>query len=165
MSLPFSNQEVNSNASNLPIHTIHPFGVMQDSSSNVSKFSERTPLTTPPPTIWTKFNARYKFGKYILLAAGILSILLIMFIVIGTLGVFKNKRYQNEAGISIGKSKYEGDSQGSFANHDISGKGDGTYYGKYTLYLVDTNQTFISNDIMHRSWSRSYSMWYLIYSF
>lgn len=113
---------------NLPNITIHPFGTMQDSSSDVSKFTERDPLITPPPTIWAKFNGRFKFGKFILLGAGALGIFTVMLIVLGTLGVFKNKRYRNEVGISIGKSKYKGDSRGSWANNDISGEGDGTYY-------------------------------------
>jgi hypothetical protein len=141
MSLPVSNQDVTSNDSNLPNSIVHPFGVMQDSSSNVSKFTERTPLITPPPTIWTKFNARYKLGKYILLAAGMLGILLIMFIVLGTLGVFKNTRYRNEVGVSsIGATKYKGDSRGSWANNDISGEGDGTYYGRqYEIYFITMN--------------------------
>jgi hypothetical protein len=131
MSLPLSNRDLSNNESDLPNSTIHPFGEMQDSSSNVSQFTEKTPLITPPPTIWTRFNGRYKYGKHILLAAGIQGILLIMFIVIGTLGVFKNKRYRNEVGVtSIGKTKYKGDSRGSWTNGDISGEGDGTYYGK-----------------------------------
>ncbi|OBZ88586.1 hypothetical protein A0J61_03365 [Choanephora cucurbitarum] len=109
--------------------TAHPFTVMEDSNSNVSKFTERDPLITPPPTIWTKFNDRFKFGKYILLGAGIFSIFLIMFIVLGTLGVFKNQRYRNELGISsIGHTKYPGDSWGEWSEGSKGGKGDGTYY-------------------------------------
>lgn len=111
--------------------TIHRFGVMQDSSSEAaSKFTEREPLITPPPTVWTKFNAKHRFGKWILLGCGTFGIFVIMFIVIGSLGVFKNQRYRNEAGISIGTSKYPGTSSGDWASGNMSGSGDGTYYGK-----------------------------------
>ncbi|CEP06862.1 hypothetical protein [Parasitella parasitica] len=113
---------------NLPNTTLHPFGVMKNSSSDVSRFTERDSLITPPPTIWTRFNVKFKFGKAILLGSGGLGIFTLMLIVLGTLGVFKNKRYRNEVGISIGKSKYKGDSRGSWANNDINGEGDGTYY-------------------------------------
>ncbi|CAO0791910.1 unnamed protein product [Mucor circinelloides] len=128
MSLPTTTASSTVDGNQLPNTTIHPFGAMQDSSSDVSKFTERDPLITPPPTIWTRFNAKFKFGKFILLGAGALGIFTVMLIVLGTLGVFKNKRYRNEVGISIGKSKYKGDSRGSWANNDISGEGDGTYY-------------------------------------
>lgn len=128
MSQPTIQNDVESNA-NLPSTTIHPFGVMQDSSSQASsKFTERTPLINPPPTIWTRFNAKFRFGKLILVGLGAFGVILIMFIVIGTLGVFKNQRYRNEAGISIGKPKYPGTSSGAWATNDMNGQGDGTYY-------------------------------------
>lgn len=127
-------KDVENNMANLPSTVIHPFGEMQDSSSQASsKFTERTPLITPPPTIWSRFNAKFRFGKWILVTLGAFGIILVMFIVIGTLGVFKNQRYRNEAGISIGTTKYNGESSGSWENKDMSGQGDGTYYGKITF--------------------------------
>ncbi|GAA5804776.1 hypothetical protein EDC94DRAFT_642300 [Helicostylum pulchrum] len=113
----------------LPDVATHPFGEINDSSSHVSsKFTERDPLITPPPTIWTKFNARFRFGKIILVTAGAIGVFVVMFIVLGVLDVFHNKRYQNEAGISIGKPKYPGGSSGAWETNDMSGQGDGTYY-------------------------------------
>lgn len=110
--------------------TTHPFGAMPDSSSQVSsKFTERDPLITPPPTIWTKFNEKFRFGKIILVVAGAIGVFVVMFIVLGVLDVFHNKRYQSETGISIGKTKFPGDSSGAWETNDMSGKGDGTYYG------------------------------------
>lgn len=136
MSTPTLPKDVESNIVHLPNTVIHPFGEMQDSQSQVSsKFTERTPLITPPPTIWTKFNAKFRFGKIILVALGACGIIMVMFIVIATLGVFKNQRYRNEAGISIGTTKYPGDSSGSWANHNMSGQGDGTYYGKKICFV------------------------------
>ena len=116
----------------LPNTTVHPFGAMKE-----DEVTERTPLITPPPTVWTKFNARFRFGKWILLGLGILGVFLIMFIVIGTLGVFKNQRYRNEAGISIGKPKYPGNSSGAWATNNMSGQGDGTYYGEVVTSLMN----------------------------
>ncbi|KAI9360507.1 hypothetical protein BD770DRAFT_419048 [Pilaira anomala] len=102
---------------------------MPDSSSQVSsKFTERDPLITPPPTIWTKFNEKFRFGKIILVVAGVIGVFVVMFIVLGVLDVFHNKRYQSETGISIGKTKFPGDSSGAWETNDMSGKGDGTYY-------------------------------------
>lgn len=128
---------------NIVNSSIHPFGVMQDSSSEAaSKFTEREPLITPPPTIWTKFNAKFRFGKLILLGSGIFGMFVIMFIVIGSLGVFKNTRYRSEAGISIGTSKYPGTSSGDWAAGDKSGSGDGTYYGKIKSRLSNRKMRF-----------------------
>lgn len=138
MSPPTLPMDVENNIVNLPNTVIHPFGEIQESSSQASsKFTERTPLITPPPTVWTKFNARFRFGKCILVAAGACGIFIVMFIVIGTLGVFKNTRYRAEAGISIGTTKYPGNSSGAWANNDMSGQGDGTYYGKHISSFED----------------------------
>jgi hypothetical protein len=124
-----------------PISAVHvpqdgaPFELVQDSNSSVhngSAFTERTPLITPPPTIWTKFNSRFKYGQYILVGAGLLGVFVIMFIVLGTLHVFKNQRYRDELGMtSVGSTKYKGDSWGTATegHFDMGGTGDGTYYG------------------------------------
>ncbi|KAG0749647.1 hypothetical protein G6F57_002883 [Rhizopus arrhizus] len=104
----------------------HPFGLMQDEVA-----TERDPLIVPPPTVWTNFNEKYRFGKLILVAAGCTGIVVVMLAVLGGLGVYKNVRYRNEAGISsIGKTKYKGDSWGSATSEGFTmgGQGDGTYY-------------------------------------
>ncbi|KAI7900992.1 RlpA-like double-psi beta-barrel-protein domain-containing protein-containing protein [Cokeromyces recurvatus] len=109
---------------------IHPFNVMQENNTiDESKLSERQPLIYPPPTVWTEFNAKYKYGKQILATIGSLGIFSIMFIVLGVLGVYKNQRYRNEIGISsIGKTRYQGKSSGSWETNTKMGEGDGTYY-------------------------------------
>lgn len=120
----------------LPNTTVHPFGTMQDSSSNVSEFTEREPLITPPPTVWSKFTDKHRFGKMLLLIAGAFGIFVVMFIVLGTLDVFHNNRYRAEVGVSsIGTTEYEGKSAGSWSDGDKNGSGDGTYYGKIRFRL------------------------------
>ncbi|KAI8379645.1 RlpA-like double-psi beta-barrel-protein domain-containing protein-containing protein [Radiomyces spectabilis] len=84
----------------------------------------------PPPTIWTRFAEQYRYGRWILLGLGMLGVFTVMFIVLGTLGILKNRTYRAKLGFgSVGKTKYEGDSWGSATpNFDMGGKGDGTYY-------------------------------------
>ncbi|KAI8978379.1 hypothetical protein BDB01DRAFT_726295 [Pilobolus umbonatus] len=105
---------------------------MQDTKSIPSSFfSEREPLINPPPTIWTKFNARYRFGKWILVGLGLTGIIAVMFITLGVLDIFSNNRYRNQVPLtSIGKTVYDGDSWGTATegHFDMGGKGDGTYY-------------------------------------
>ncbi|KAI9486325.1 MAG: RlpA-like double-psi beta-barrel-protein domain-containing protein-containing protein [Benjaminiella poitrasii] len=127
----------------LPNSSIHPFGAMQD---NTSQMTERDPLIVPPPTIWARFNSKYRFGKQILVASGAMAIFVVMFIVLGTLGVFKNKRYRNEIGISsIGKTKYPGHSSGSWESNTKEGEGDGTYYDP-GVGLTACGTTFTAED-------------------
>ncbi|KAI9274735.1 RlpA-like double-psi beta-barrel-protein domain-containing protein-containing protein [Phascolomyces articulosus] len=92
------------------------------------KEKELPPLL--PSTIWTRIADRYRFGKWLIVGAGIFGIIAVMFIVLGTLDVLRNRTYRNELGWSVGKTKYEGDSWGTAtAGHfDMGGKGDGTYY-------------------------------------
>lgn len=154
-----SNPTINSNQ--LPNTTIHPFGTMQDSSSNVSEFTEREPLITPPPTVWTKFNAKYKFGKLILLVAGIFGIIVVMLIVLGTLDVFHNNRYREEVGVtSVGTTQYEGKSSGSWSDGTKSGSGDGTYYGN----IFKKNNNIVSQYLIFwaRPWSWTNGMRYFL---
>jgi hypothetical protein len=113
---------------------IHPFTVMKDNNSEASKCTEDGFLITPPPTVWTKFNKTHRNGKLILVLSGSLGMMIIMFIILGSLVVFHNTRYRNEAGISIGKSQYPGTSSGSWADNNKNGSGDGTYYGKHQGY-------------------------------
>jgi hypothetical protein len=90
-----------------------------------------------PDTVWTRFIAKYRFGKAILVASGVTGVFVVMFIVLGALGVFKNAEYRGMAGIpSVGSSKYEGDSWGTATEGHFSmgGKGDGTYYGKHSIH-------------------------------
>ncbi|KAI8988636.1 hypothetical protein BDF20DRAFT_814609 [Mycotypha africana] len=85
----------------------------------------------PPPTIWSRFIDRHgKSGQLMLLAAGFTGECIIMFIILVTLGVFHNKRYQDRLGVptSIGKTNSSGTSSGSWEKNDIQGAGDGTYY-------------------------------------
>lgn len=140
---------------------IHPFVVMRDNTSDVSKISEQEPLVTPPPTIWTKFNKKHRHGRLILVSAGLLGMVLIMFIVLGSLGVFHNTRYRNEAGVSsIGRKQYPGTSSGGWANNDKKGSGDGTYYGKIKRAIKPIYVYLYPQ----RSWCRLYGLWYLVYS-
>ncbi|ORY98030.1 RlpA-like double-psi beta-barrel-protein domain-containing protein-containing protein [Syncephalastrum racemosum] len=87
--------------------------------------------TTMPSTIWTRFVDRFRFGKPLLVGAGVAAIVAIMLIVLGTLGIFENRRYRSMLGwTSVGQTKYEGDSWGTATagQFNLSGKGDGTYY-------------------------------------
>lgn len=100
-----------------------------DQSSTVNELSQQQ----YPNTIWTRFIEKHRFGKEILVGAGMTGVFIIMFIVLGTLGVFKNAEYRGLAGIpSVGTTKYNGDSWGTSTpgHFDMGGKGDGTYYGK-----------------------------------
>ncbi|KAG0173623.1 hypothetical protein DFQ28_011115 [Apophysomyces sp. BC1034] len=84
-----------------------------------------------PQTIWTRIIEKYRHGKLMLVAAGCAGVMLVMFVVLGTLGVFKNQVYRDKLGLpSIGKTRYEGESSGTATpgHFDMSGKGDGTYY-------------------------------------
>ncbi|KAI9493637.1 RlpA-like double-psi beta-barrel-protein domain-containing protein-containing protein [Zychaea mexicana] len=83
-----------------------------------------------PTTIWTRFVDRYRFGKLILVGAGMFGVIAVMLIVLGTLDVLRNRTYRSTLGISVGGTKYEGDSWGtvSAGHFDMGGKGDGTYY-------------------------------------
>ncbi|CAO3692606.1 unnamed protein product [Rhizopus stolonifer] len=57
--------------------------------------------------------------------------MIIMLAVLGGLGVYKNRRYRSTVGaISIGQTKYKGDSWGTAlpGNFTMGGQGDGTYY-------------------------------------
>ncbi|KAI9244064.1 hypothetical protein BY458DRAFT_561082 [Sporodiniella umbellata] len=92
---------------------------------------ERDLLITPPPTIWTKFNKRFRFGKALLVSLGFVGIIAITLAVLGGLGVYKNRRYKGAVGVtSIGQTKYKGDSWGTAlpGNFNMGGQGDGTYY-------------------------------------
>ncbi|KAI9318059.1 RlpA-like double-psi beta-barrel-protein domain-containing protein-containing protein [Dichotomocladium elegans] len=83
-----------------------------------------------PVTIWTRIVDRYRFGKLLLVGSGLFGVIAVMLIVLGTLDVFHNHRYRNTLGVSIGTTKYEGDSWGTVSEDEfnLSGKGDGTYY-------------------------------------
>ncbi|KAI8073845.1 hypothetical protein BC940DRAFT_289345 [Gongronella butleri] len=88
-------------------------------------------LSGAPSTIWTRFVDKYRFGRAILVAAGLTGVFVIMFIILGSLGVFKNAEYRGLFGLpSVGSSKYEGDSWGTSepGHFNMGGKGDGTYY-------------------------------------
>lgn len=87
-----------------------------------------------PVTIWTRIADRFRFGKLLLVGAGLVGVFAVMFIVLGTLEVFKNRNYRAFLpGASVGQSEYPGDSWGTVSegHFDLSGKGDGTYYGKW----------------------------------
>ncbi|KAI7860839.1 RlpA-like double-psi beta-barrel-protein domain-containing protein-containing protein [Circinella umbellata] len=84
-----------------------------------------------PSTIWTRIADRYRFGKWLVVGAGLFGIFAVMFIVLGTLDVLRNRKYRSELGLgSVGKTKYDGESWGTAAegHFDMGGKGDGTYY-------------------------------------
>ncbi|KAL1933159.1 hypothetical protein VTP01DRAFT_8837 [Rhizomucor pusillus] len=84
-----------------------------------------------PVTIWTRIADRFRFGKLLLVGAGLVGVFAVMFIVLGTLEVFKNRNYRAFLpGASVGQSEYPGDSWGTVSegHFDLSGKGDGTYY-------------------------------------
>lgn len=92
-----------------------------------------------PSTIWTRFTHRYRFGKLILAGVGLTGVIAVVLLVLGTLDVFHNPRYQSIIGAgSIGQTKYPGDSWGTVSegHFNLSGKGDGTYYGKPSSTLV-----------------------------
>lgn len=109
-------------------------------SQYASNMANSSPPTTDlwekqdiPNTIWTRFAAKYRFGKALLVTGGMTGVFVIMFIVLGSLNVFTNSTYRGLAGIpSVGSSKYDGDSWGTATegHFDMGGKGDGTYYGK-----------------------------------
>ncbi|KAI9014495.1 RlpA-like double-psi beta-barrel-protein domain-containing protein-containing protein [Phycomyces nitens] len=85
----------------------------------------------PPDTLWTRLINKYRYGRLGLIALGIIGVLVVMFIILGTLDVFKNELYRTRLGLpSIGKTKYKGSSSGTATEGDfnISGQGDGTYY-------------------------------------
>ncbi|KAI9316646.1 hypothetical protein BX666DRAFT_2027478 [Dichotomocladium elegans] len=93
--------------------------------------SHEEAATTGPSTIWTRIAARYRFGKQLLVGAGICGVIAVMFIVIGTLDVFSNQKYQAAIGsVSIGETLYPGNSWGTVSEgfFNLSGEGDGTYY-------------------------------------
>ncbi|KAI8138615.1 RlpA-like double-psi beta-barrel-protein domain-containing protein-containing protein [Fennellomyces sp. T-0311] len=94
----------------------------------LEKEKELPPLL--PSTIWTRIVDKYRFGKLMLVGGGLFGIIAVMFIVLGTLDVLRNRTYRSNLGISVGKSKYEGDSWGTATSDkfDMGGKGDGTYY-------------------------------------
>ncbi|OAD72253.1 hypothetical protein PHYBLDRAFT_65702 [Phycomyces blakesleeanus NRRL 1555(-)] len=81
----------------------------------------------PPATLWTRLSNRYRYGRLGLIISGILGVFVVMFIIIGTLGVFKNELYRTRLGLpSVGKTKYKGSSTGTATEGDfnISGEGD-----------------------------------------
>lgn len=91
-------------------------------------------VAAQPVTIWTRIADRFRFGKLLLVGAGLAGVLVVMFIVLDTLEVFENRNYRAllpGAG-SVGQSEYPGDSWGTVSegHFNLSGKGDGTYYGK-----------------------------------
>ncbi|KAI8344388.1 hypothetical protein BC941DRAFT_447357 [Chlamydoabsidia padenii] len=103
----------------------------QDNNDGITTLTPRWLIEEEPDTIWTRFIVKYRFGKAILVTGGITGVLVIMFIVLGILGVFKNAEYRGMAGIpSVGSSKYDGDSWGTATegHFAMGGKGDGTYY-------------------------------------
>ena len=97
----------------------------------LEKEKELPPLL--PSTIWTRIAEKYRFGKLLLVGGGLFGIFAVMLIVLGTLDVFRNRSYRSKLGISVGTSKYEGDSWGTATEDkfDMGGKGDGTYYGMF----------------------------------
>ncbi|ORX52465.1 hypothetical protein DM01DRAFT_1336837 [Hesseltinella vesiculosa] len=84
-----------------------------------------------PSTIWTRFVDKYRFGRLILIAGGIAFEFLVMFVVLGSLGVFQNAEYRSLLGMpSVGSSQNPGNSWGTSSpgNFNMGGEGDGTYY-------------------------------------
>lgn len=144
--LPEQSQSRNSRHNSLVLssdqqfqHVHHPFGIMPDDAV----VTERDPLIIPPPTVWTRFNEKYRFGKLILVAAGCLGIIIVMLSVLGGLGVYKNTRYRNQVGISsIGKTRYKGDSWGTAkpGEFTMGGQGDATYYGNFFYIFIKKKQ-------------------------
>ena len=102
---------------------------------NLENEKELPPLM--PSTIWTRIADRYRFGKWLVVGAGLFGIIAVMFIVLGTLDVLRNRTYRSELGLgSVGKTKFDGESWGtaSEGHFDMGGKGDGTYYGKIHFF-------------------------------
>ncbi|CEI99522.1 hypothetical protein G6F70_000073 [Rhizopus microsporus] len=151
--LPEQSQSRNSRHNSLVLssdqqfqHVHHPFGIMPDDAV----VTERDPLIIPPPTVWTRFNEKYRFGKLILVAAGCLGIIIVMLSVLGGLGVYKNTRYRNQVGISsIGKTRYKGDSWGTAkpGEFTMGGQGDATYYDPGVGY-TSCGKLFTASDMV-----------------
>ncbi|CAO3648562.1 unnamed protein product [Cunninghamella echinulata] len=121
----------------IPEHTYQSPQLFRKSVINTSQTEQASTINDLsqqqqyPNTIWTRFIEKYRLGKGILVGSGMAGVFIIMFIVLGALGVFKNAEYRGLAGIpSVGTTKYEGDSWGTAAegHFDMGGKGDGTYY-------------------------------------
>ncbi|ORZ24152.1 RlpA-like double-psi beta-barrel-protein domain-containing protein-containing protein [Absidia repens] len=112
-------------------HSLHQDRSIPQSQPYTTTMSPRWMEDSDPDTIWTRIIARYRFGKGMLVGGGIAGVFVIMFIVLGSLGVFHNAEYRGMAGIvSVGSSKYDGDSWGTATegHFNMGGKGDGTYY-------------------------------------
>jgi hypothetical protein len=87
-----------------------------------------------PSNIVTRFLNRHKYGLWLLIGAKIIVILAITLGVLGGLG-YLTPHVSNSglavSGPSVGSTKYPGSSNGTATpgHFDMSGSGDGTYYG------------------------------------
>jgi hypothetical protein len=94
-----------------------------------------------PSTFVTRFLARTKYGLWILIATKILVVLTVTLGVLGGLG-YLSPHFGSDLAVSapsVGATKYPGTSNGTATpgHFDMSGSGDGTYYGIVKLFLLN----------------------------
>ena len=91
-------------------------------------------------TFVTRFLARTKYGLWILIATKILVLLTVTLGVLGGLG-YLSPHFGSDLAVSapsVGATRYPGTSNGTATpgHFDMSGSGDGTYYGIVILFLL-----------------------------
>jgi hypothetical protein len=116
---------------------IHYGNLSNDQYSSLTSEKGMAPSAhsaTIPSTFVTRLLARTKYGLWILIATKILVVLVVTLGVLGGLGYLTPHSSSDLAvsSPSVGATKYPGTSNGTATpgHFDMSGSGDGTYYGK-----------------------------------